>query len=213
MGLAGLDRIRPRARRAARTRRVRDEAFRQLLTGNPLAAGDLAAAAGTSSHATRKALADLVTSGEVTMDGDAVVGARGVTVRPTKHRLALAGVALHTWCAYDMVGITAALGANSVAGTACAQCGIPIEVSFENGQAIGSEAIRGWLPEQAPGPVVERFCPYANWFCGEEHLSAWREAAGDPAGSALTLGEMAELGRKNWGPAVQGMHATEPDGR
>jgi hypothetical protein len=60
--------------------------------------------------------------------------------------LILDGVELWTWCAYDIVGIAAALWAEAVGSTQCGACERPIEVVIREGQpegtAVGCHASR-----------------------------------------------------------------------
>ncbi|MGH2635502.1 MAG: organomercurial lyase [Actinomycetota bacterium] len=112
---------------------VRRAAFRELLSGRAASIEEVAAAAGLSRDAAREA-ADLVVSvGMAETDDGVIVGMDGLTMRPTRHRLLLDGVGLWTWCAYDIVGIAAALGADAVGSTECGACGRPLEVVIGKG--------------------------------------------------------------------------------
>jgi hypothetical protein len=180
-------------------RPVRRAAFDALCRGEIPTIGDLAHRTHRSNDQVEEALSTLVDEGRAQLDGSRVVGALGISARPTRHQLALDGVALHTWCALDAIGIPAALRAHGIAHTACPTCGHLIEIGFEQGRplAAGENAVV-WLPEKKCTNVVEEFCPEANLFCGPDHLGAWRQGAGDPVGRALSLGQAAEVGRQLW---------------
>src|SRR5581483_5403579 len=57
-----------------------------------------------------RVLAELVGQGRAEVDGAGrVVGVHGLTLRPTRHRFVHRGRPHFTWCAFDAVGIPAAL--------------------------------------------------------------------------------------------------------
>jgi hypothetical protein len=116
---------------------VRRAAFRQLLSGRAVAIEEVAAEAGLAGETAREA-ADLVASvGLAEIDEGTIIGMDGLTTRRTRHRLAMDGVGLWTWCAYDIVGIAAALGADAVGSTQYSGCGRGIEVVIRDGPTRG----------------------------------------------------------------------------
>ena len=139
---------------------VRRAAFRQLLSGRPAIIETVADEAGISIDAAREA-ADLVVSvGMAEVDDETIVGMDGLTTRRTRHSLVLDGIELWTWCAYDIVGIAAAVGAEAVGSTQCGACGRPIEVVIREGQpegnTTGGVAARRILRERHGGVLSER---------------------------------------------------------
>lgn len=181
---------------------LRRAAFHALRFGTPPRLSDLAAATGQDLASVRDAIGQLVTAGIATidagLDGDpTITGAEGLTVEPTPHRLLLAGRALHTWCAFDTVGIPAALGVEAVARSTCPTCGAEIVLDLPAGRPPAS-AVVGWWPEAPSGPVNEAFCPTASLFCNHEHLDTWRAAHSLEPGVVLSLPELAERGRLTW---------------
>lgn len=160
-------------------------------------AGELAAATGLPAEQVRQALRLLVATGTATVDhDDRVTGVGGLSLAPTRHRLRLDGVDLHTWCAFDLIGIPVTLGADAAAVTPCGHCGQPIQLLVQHGRPVAKPAVTGWLPSAACRNVLAEFCPQANLFCDQAHLAAWRTQAGDPPGEALDLAELAERGRQ-----------------
>jgi len=107
---------------------VRRAAFRQLLSGRPALIETVADEAGLSTDVAREAVDLVVSVGMAEVDDRTIVGMDGLTTRRTRHALVLDGVGLWTWCAYDIVGIAAALGADAVGNTQCGECGRPLEV-------------------------------------------------------------------------------------
>ena len=102
-----------------------------------------------------------------------------------------------TWCAYDIVGIAAALGAEAVGRTQCGACGRPIEVVIREGQPEGQRAV-GWLPDESCSNVMAEFCPSALLFCSRAHLDEWRTGQATASGAALDIETLAERGRAFW---------------
>lgn len=152
---------------------VRRAAFHQLMSGRPARIDSVAEEAGLSPEAARRA-ADLVVSvGMAEVDDRTIVGMDGLTTRRTRHGLVLGGVGLWTWCAYDIVGIAAALGVDAVGNTTCGACGRPIEVVVREGQPEATTAV-GWLPDEPCSNVMADFCPSALLFFSQPHLDEWR---------------------------------------
>ena len=107
---------------------VRREAFRQLLLGRAPTIDEVAKATGLSMDTAGRAIRLVVSVGMAETIDSAIVGMDGLTTRRTRHRLILADVEMWTWCAYDIVGIAAALGADAVGDTQCGMCERPAEV-------------------------------------------------------------------------------------
>jgi len=186
---------------AAEIDQLRRAAFRALRSGTPARLSELAAETGHDLSQVRDAVGQLVAAGVATVDGELggdplVVGAEGLTVAATSHRLLLEGKHLHTWCGFDTVGIPAALAVDAVAATTCPSCGGEIVLALPGGQPPASSVV-GWWP-QVSGPVNESFCPVAGLFCSQEHVTTWRAANLSSRGEALSLIELAERGRLTW---------------
>jgi alkylmercury lyase len=194
-------------------RALRWSAFRELLHGRASTPAGLAPAAGLSEQQAGALAHALAARGLVVLDGQRIVGALGLSLSPTRHRIEFdrgTGTGVwHTWCAYDAVGIPAALGLDATAVTSCPACATPLRVSLRGGQVPPGTATVGWWPDRsACTNVVEQFCPDANLFCFAEHLDRWRRARADPAGQMLSLVDLARIGRRNWAPAELGADVT-----
>ena len=145
---------------------VRRVAFRSLLAGRPISLDEIATAAGLSHEPARRALQDVVSAGMAEIDQDTVVGMDGLTTRPTSHRVTLDGVDVWTWCAYDIVGIAAALGSDAIGTTRCGGCGRELTIEIRRGDPDGQFV--GWLPAEACSNVMAEFCPSALFLCSRE---------------------------------------------
>ena len=158
----------------------------------------LAAECDLTLHEVEAALADLVGAGTITRDpAGPVVAAGGLSVVPARHRLQLDGQQFWTWCAFDGIGIPAALNVDALVETRCPTCGRALVVHVEAGRPPADSQVVGWLPGGPCGNVQADFCPEANLFCGASHLAAWRET-GDHEGATASLVELADIGRVTW---------------
>jgi alkylmercury lyase len=177
---------------------IRRTAFRWLASsGRPLAIDEAATIAALDVETARQAIGLVASVGMAQIDGETIVGMDGLTTRPTRHRMILDGVPLWTWCAYDIVGIAAALRASAIGTTKCGACGREIEVVVRKGRPKSSSAI-GWLPQVGCSNVIEEFCPSALLFCSREHLETWRTDTQAGDGEAMTVGGLADRGRVGW---------------
>ena len=142
----------------------------------------------------------------------AVVGAQGLTLRPTRHRLVLDGVELHTWCAVDAIGVPAALGIDADVTSRCGWCDRDVAVYLDAGVPTGPDDALLWLPESTGTNVRRDSCPLANLFCDGGHLDVWRRRARDAIGKAVTFEEAAALGGRWWARRAGGCYDDAPAG-
>jgi hypothetical protein len=180
---------------------VRRAAFGRLLSGHVATFDQIVATTGWSEGSVREAAENVASVGMAEIDGTNVVGMDGLTSRETQHCLSFGGVELCTWCAYDVVGIAAALGSDATGATRCGMCGRGIEIAIHSGYP-GDGDVVGWLPEEACADVMAEFCPRALLFCSAEHLESWRLQSEAGHGEALDLRGLAERGRDEWGQLV-----------
>lgn len=177
---------------------LREGGFALLLRDHrPVEVTDLAAAIGIDvvvAEATADALAkagwlDLDESGRV-------VGAAGLSLSTGPHRLSLGDAAFRTWCAYDSLGIAAALAADGRVETNCGQCQAPIQLAFRAGNPERDGPERLWLAEGG-ADLRGSFCTPTVLLCGEEHGNAWAYSQGGH-GRLVGLAEAARLGAADW---------------
>lgn len=179
-------------------------AFAAIRRGDRIGPDEIARRAGITAEAADADLRMLVDAGEANRDEEGrVVAIAGLSLVPAAHGLLLDGVELHTWCAYDAIGIPAALGVDARAQTRCRWCGRPVEVELSRGRIVGEPAARLWFPtaplggDEGGNPQLV-WCPQANLFCDEDHLDRWRQAQDDPVGEGVTLAEAARRGAEHW---------------
>src|SRR5437868_1820615 len=71
----------------------------------------------------RRAAIELAERGGAHLDHDGrLVGVHGLTLRPARHSFAHTGRTHWTWCAFNSVGIPAALGIDAEVRTTCPAC-------------------------------------------------------------------------------------------
>lgn len=167
------------------------EAFRALLeTGRPLLVG-------------RAELAELDAAGRARWNEQGeLVGIFGLSVEPTRHELEVDGKRRWTWCAYDALGILAALGRGGRIRSRSPHRDAPLEIEFEGGRPAAGEAAL-FLPEGPVSSVGEEWCPQANLFPDAKTARGWAQAAG-VAGRVVGLAEAAAAGAAHWAPLVRG---------
>jgi alkylmercury lyase len=144
-----------------------------------------------------RVLAELVEEGRAEVDdAGRVVGVHGLTLRPTRHRFVHRGRAHFTWCAFDAVGIPAALVLDADVHTTCPACDRVIRFPVVAGRPESSDAVL-WLPAPAVRHLLPEFCAAADLYCGVAHLQR-RIALGRMPGDVLDLATTAERGRSGW---------------
>ncbi|WP_299932927.1 organomercurial lyase [uncultured Nocardioides sp.] len=180
--------------------RVRRAAFTRLLaTAAPVPAAMLATEVGLTEGQVEAELSRLAASGAISRDDSgAVVAAGGLSVTPARHQLLLDGHEYWTWCAFDGIGIPAALELDAVVDTRCPTCGGGLRITITGGNPPSDSPVVGWLPGGPCINVQADFCPDAKLFCTDAHLATWRQTTGDPPGTAAPPGELAETGRQVW---------------
>ena len=134
-------------------------------------------------------------------DDDRVIAVHGLARRATPHRIEYADGAVNTWCAFDAVGIPAAMGIEARAVTQCPTCGQQLTVTLSRGEPGPLPGAVLWYPEDRCAHLVDDFCSGANLFCSVHHLERWLDD-NPAAGRVMTIAEAAELGRETWRDAA-----------
>ena len=177
---------------------LREAGFALLLRDRqPVEVADLAAAIGIDAAAASAAVTTLAQAGWLDLDDSGrVVGAAGLSLATGPHHLTLGAGPFRTWCAYDSLGIAAALAADAQVETTCGQCGASINLAFRSGVPERTGPERLWLAE-AGADLRGSFCTPTVLLCGEAHGAAWAETQGG-RGRLVDLAEGARLGGIDW---------------
>jgi alkylmercury lyase len=145
----------------------------------------------------RRATAELVRRGRAEIDDHGrIVGVHGLTLRQTRHHFVHAGRSHQTWCAFDSIGIPAALAIDAEARTTCPFCDRALQVPIRGGHPKPS-GIALWLPPGTVRHLMVDFCAAADLYCGRDHLEQRIDPARD-TGEVLDLASAARLGRAAW---------------
>jgi alkylmercury lyase len=113
---------------------------------------------------------------------------------------------VHTWCAFDAIGIPAALGVDAYAVTSCPICGRELRVTLLGGRPIDDARTRLWFPAADCAHLVDDFCRHANLYCDDDHLTTARLGE---HGRVLTVTDAAATGRLTWHDVASGATAVE----
>lgn len=168
--------------------------FAALWRGRPVPVAELLSGGGALGA---EIAAALVPQGRAEVDEHArLVGVHGLTLRPTRHHFVHDGRRHRTWCAFDTIGIPAALRLDATAYTDCPTCRRPITVEMVGGVPHDAE-VALWLPASADGNLIANFCARADLYCSPAHLHQSIDALQTP-GNVADLAIAASLGRDTW---------------
>jgi hypothetical protein len=182
-------------------RRLLRLAFQRLLQeGEAVARERLAADAGTPLDEVDEALATLERRGRVRVDdAGRVTASMGLSIVPSRHEITFGGRRRYTWCAYDTIGILAALRADGHIRSRT-PFEEPVEITVREGVPGDSGDVVLFLPAaslDAIDSVVDEWCPHANFFLDSDSASRWASTNGVD-GRQVPLLEAAGLGRAEW---------------
>lgn len=142
-------------------------------------------------------VAALVARGRCEVDADVIVGIHGLTLRTTRHHFTHRGAARRTWCAFDSIGIPAALQIDAIAHTDCPACERTITVEIERGKPTDARGLALWLPDATGEHLMESFCAAADLYCSPAHVADRIDVAAT-AGAVTDLAAAVALGRETW---------------
>ena len=177
---------------------LREVAFALLLRDQrPIETSALAAVTGFRRDAIRGTVGTLAGAGWLDLDdAGRVAGAAGLSLATGPHRLTIDETAFRTWCAYDSLGIAAALETDARVETTCAVCQAPIELRFHGGVPERDGPERLWLADGG-SDLRGSFCTPTVLLCGDEHAVAWADTQSGH-GRLLDLTEAARLCATDW---------------
>ncbi|WP_427136185.1 organomercurial lyase MerB [Pseudarthrobacter sp. S9] len=163
-----------------------------LSQGDPVAIGDLAAVTGRTLPEISAALAAVP---DTEYDGDGRIIGQGLTLRPTPHRLELAGEQLYTWCALDTLIFPALLGTTARIESTCHATAVPVRLSVGASGVTGVEpatAVVSLVNPEDMSSVRSAFCNQVHFFASDEAAHPW--LAAHPGGSVVPVAEAHRIG-------------------
>lgn len=195
-------------------------AFHLLLDDRrPVSAARLAQALACNPGRVAQALVVLDRQGRIRRDQTgAVRGSHGLSLTPTPHALLLERRSgqeqpYWTWCAWDAVGILAALDASGRIRSTSPASGAPIQIDFHHGHLrdpapglvvffADTDCCTPAGGDDDPdccgsGSVIDDWCPLVNFFEDAGAAQAWATEHG-LRGTAVPLAEATERGRTSW---------------
>jgi IclR helix-turn-helix domain./Alkylmercury lyase. len=177
---------------------VRETAFALIYRDRrPIGVADIAGAADIDASVVDRAVTTLAREGWLDRDAEGrITGAAGLSLTTGPHSLVLGDAVFRTWCAYDGLGIAAALSVDALVETTCAQCQTPIHLTFHAGIPERAGPERLWLAEGG-ADLRGSFCIPTVLLCGTEHGQAWADRQGG-RGHLLDLVEGALQGAADW---------------
>jgi hypothetical protein len=178
--------------------RIREAAFALLLAERrPLTPGDVGGLVGMTASAISPLLDELRAVGWIDRDASGrVTGSGGLSLTDGPNKLTIDGSTFRSWCAYDSLGIAAALAADATITTACAVCGVTIELRTARGQPPTGRPERLWLAEGGADLRTD-FCAPTVLLCSPSHADSWAVRLGRH-GRIVDLTEAAALGAVGW---------------
>jgi Alkylmercury lyase len=194
-------------------------AFHLLLDdGQPVSGARLAQALVCDPDRVEQALVLLDRQGRIRRDHTgAVTGSHGLSLTPTTHELILEQQPgqerrFWTWCAWDAVGILAALAASGRIRSISPSSRAPIQLGFDHGQPRNPEpelvvffadtdcCTPGAESDGSgcgSGSVIDDWCPMVNFFEHAEAAQAWA-AEHRVRGTAVPLAQATDQGKVAW---------------
>lgn len=178
--------------------RLREAAFALLLTsGRSIPPNEIGTAAGVGPEGIARLLDELAAAGWIDRDADGrVTGSGGLSLTDGPHHLAIGGRAFRNWCAYDSLGIAAALDADAVIETACPVCQRSLRIETTGGDPPDDRSERLWLADDGTDLRAD-FCAPTVILCSPGHADVWSERQAG-RGRVVDLAEGARLGRESW---------------
>lgn len=181
---------------------LRSAGFELLLEhGQPVDQATWASRAGVDEATLADVLTRVQNRGRVELDDEGrLLGLAGLTIRPTRHRLDIAGEERWTWCALDALGIFGALAANGTVYSTDPSTGEDIEISFTGG-VPGGDASLFILGGHGDVNVKDTWCPKVNFFNSRHDAESWVEAH-ELEGEIVSAARIAEQAADMWRPVV-----------
>ena len=189
---------------------TRAAAFRLLLeTGRAVSAAQIAAATKAAPSAVEADLRRLDAAGRIRLNAEGhVLGSVGLSVAPAAHELWLGSRRLWTWCAYDVVGIVGALGADAQSLSRSPATGAPIRLQFAAGRPPATPVVVFLPDDRGTARTIDDWCSNANFFENRETALSW-SAQRKMEGEVIELDEARRRGLANWGPLLSANRGTE----
>lgn len=180
---------------------IRSAVFAQLLsTGQPAPITALAESTGVDRQEVDDTLNSFARRGGAQLDEIQVFGMAGLSVTPTKHKIAVSHGERWTWCALDAIGIVGALGSGTI--TSKTQTG-PVTLSLEDG-AFRPDGMAIFIAEgYGTKSSVAQWCPVVDFFPDEVTADSWAHQ-NDVPGRGVAVTRLASSAAQRWQAILEG---------
>lgn len=193
-------------RDAGNVRAVRNAAFRLLLAGGaPVSLEEIATSTDLPEGEVLDAVEALEARGRTQRDPlGRVVTCGGLSVEPTRHRIEVDGMTRWTMCAYDALGVLAALGGGGRVLSESPLDETQIEIRFAEGSPGDGDAVLFYAEGyETCGSVYDEWCPLVNLFPRLEDAERWAELH-QVTGRVRSLADATTSAAAEWRPLVAG---------
>jgi alkylmercury lyase len=188
---------------AAADSAIRAAAFRLLLqTGRSVTAAQIAAEIDAQPSTVEADLHRLDGAGRIRQnEAGHVIGSAGPSVALAAHELWLGPRRFWTWCAYDAVGIVAAVKANARSISRSPATGAPIQLQFVAGHPPASPVAVFFPDDRGSIRTINDWCVNANFFENREAAQSWSTPRKIP-GKVIDLAKARRRGLEHWRPLL-----------
>jgi alkylmercury lyase len=174
--------------------------YRLLGRGTPVTPEQLASACDASLERMNRRLAAFAPTSLDVDAGGRIVAFGGLSLAPTRHRLAVGATGLHTWCVLDALFLPEILGREAILVTHCPASGTALTVELAPG------AVRRALPDGTVMSIVapdrkaccdnlrKAFCDRVNLFRDVSAFATW--SRGREGVECVTLDEAQLFARR-----------------
>jgi alkylmercury lyase-like protein len=185
-------------------------AFRLLLqTGRSVTAAQIAAEIDAQPSTVEADLHRLDGAGRIRQnEAGHVIGSAGLSVALAAQELWLGPRRFWTWCAYDVVGIVAALEADARSHSRSPATGAPIRLRFAAGQPPAKPVVVFFPDDRGAARTIDDWCSNANFFETREAALSW-SAHHKLEGEVIDLEEAGRRGLAHWSPMLSANRGIE----
>jgi alkylmercury lyase len=151
------------------------ELLRLLSRGEPVTIAGLAAAAGYPTDEAQRAVAGW---NDTEYDAQGRIIGWGLTLRPTRHKFAIDGKQLYTWCAVDTLFMPAVIGRPARVESPCAATGIPVRLTVDPSEGVSAldpaTAVVSLVTPEQMSSVRTAFCNPSRYFATPDAARGWQ---------------------------------------
>jgi hypothetical protein len=137
-------------------------------------------------------------TGHIQLDSEAfVVGAVGLSLIPTTHEISIDGRKFWAWCAFDVIGIFAALHASGFVQSLDPSCHEKLRLEFVKG-VPQDRALTVFMADLPSGSsICGNWCSKVNFFTSVQSAHAWIQM-NQAKGSLISVENLLPVAQEVW---------------